>query len=100
MKCFVIYDETGRFYAAEYGDKPSLPTTLNFLQTDIERGSQITSVDISNLENPTLRYTPPEESALKKEIVELRTANERMNAQIEYLTMMAETEDPEVEVEA
>ncbi len=28
MKCFMIYDETGRIYAAEYGEKHSLQQNL------------------------------------------------------------------------
>ncbi|WP_313151843.1 hypothetical protein [Lacrimispora sp.] len=89
MKCFVIYDETGRIYAAEYGEKPTLPTELNFIQTEIEDGSQITSVDVSDRENPKLLYNAPKESALEKELTEIKESNDKLKAQIAYLSMMS-----------
>lgn len=89
MKCFVIYDETGRIYAAEYGEKPTLPTELNFIQTEIEDGSQITRVDVSDRENPKLLYNAPKESALEKELTEIKESNDKLKAQIAYLSMMS-----------
>lgn len=89
MKCFVIYDETGRIYAAEYGEKPTLPTELNFIQTEIEDGSLITSVDVSDQENPKLLYNAPKESALEKELTEIKESNDKLKAQIAYLSMMS-----------
>lgn len=89
MKCFVIYDETGRIYAAEYGEKPTLPTELNFIQTEIEDGSQITRVDVSDHEKPKLLYNAPKESALEKELTEIKESNDKLKAQIAYLSMMS-----------
>lgn len=68
MKCFVIYDETGRIYAAEYGEKPILPTEINFIQTEIKEGSQITRVDVSDQENPKLLSIAPRRVFWKKNL--------------------------------
>jgi hypothetical protein len=89
MKCFVIYDETGRIYAAEYGEKLTLPTELNFIQTEIEDGSQITSVDVTDRENHKLLYNAPKESALGKELTELKESNDKLKAQMAYMSMMS-----------
>lgn len=71
MKCFVIYDETGRIYAAEYGEKITFPMELKYIQTEIEDGSQITSVDVADQENHKLLSISHKESVLEKEITRI-----------------------------
>lgn len=89
MNCFAIYDETGRIYAAEYGEKQSLPAALDYLQAEIEDGSQITRVDVTDREKPKLLCTAPKESELKKELAEIKESNDRLGAQMAYLSMMS-----------
>ena len=89
MKCFVIYDETGRIYAAEYGEKPILPDEIKFMQTEIEEDSRISSVDVSDAENHKLIFITPKEKVLENELNEVKKSNNELKAQIEYLSMMS-----------
>lgn len=77
MKCFVIYDETGRIYAAEYGEKPTLPIELNYIQTEIDNDSQIISVDVSDQEHHKLLSVVPKEVALDIELT--KSKNQLIN---------------------
>lgn len=89
MKCFVIYDETGRIYAAEYGDKPTLPNEIKFMQTDIEDESRISRVDISDPDNHKLIFIVTKEKVLENELAEVKKSNNKLKAQLEYLSMMS-----------
>lgn len=89
MKCFVVYDETGRIYAAEYGEKQSLPAALDYLQADLEDGAQLTRVDVADPKNPKLLYATSKENELKKELAEIRESNDKLGAQVAYLSMMS-----------
>lgn len=48
MKVFVVYDETGRIYGVEYGEKQNLPNKMSFMQFEIPDDAQITGVKIDN----------------------------------------------------
>jgi len=82
MKVFIVFDETGRIYGVEYGEKTTVPVQMNFVQSEVPDGAQINGVDVSNPDNPQITYTESKETALEKQIKEL-------NAQIEYLSMMS-----------
>lgn len=82
MKVFVVFDETGRIYGAEYGEKPSMPIKINFTQSEIPDGAQITGVDVTDPDSPVIKYIEPKESVLEKQVKSL-------TAQIEYLSMMS-----------
>jgi len=82
MKVFIVYDETGRIYGVEYGEKTTVPAQMNFVQSEVPDGAQINWVDVSDPDNPQITYTESKETALEKQIQEL-------NAQIEYLSMMS-----------
>lgn len=82
MKCYVIYDETGSVYAVRYGKDQVIPEKIQGIFQEIPDGGLITGVDVSDLENHNILFTPPKESALEKEII-------RLNAQVAYLSMMS-----------
>lgn len=90
MKTFIVYDETGRIYAIEYGERSYIPKRFQSIEKEIEDGSQILSVDLSNPENPEVVTIPSKESVMEKELTELKKSNNELKAQIEYLTMKVE----------
>lgn len=64
MKVFTIFDETGRLYGIEYGEKQILPKQINFLQSEIPDGAHITGIEINDGE-PQIIYTEPKNANLK-----------------------------------
>ncbi len=85
MKVYVIYDETGSVHAVRYGEDQSAPEEIKGKVFDLPEGALITNVDVSDSENHKVVFNPPKESALEKEVKELR-------AQVAYLTMMSGVE--------
>ena len=84
MKVFAVFDETGKIYGVEYGEKQVIPTQMNFLQTEIPDGAQIMSIDTTEKE-PKIIYKETREMVLEKQITTL-------NAQIAYLQMISNIE--------
>lgn len=82
MNVYAIYDETGSIYAVRYGDNQHIPNELRGLYQEVPDGALIDGVDVSDPESHKLLFTPPKESALEKEVKELR-------AQVAYLSMMS-----------
>lgn len=89
MKTFIVYDETGRIYAIEYGERSYNPKGFQSIEKEIEDGSQIIRVDLSNAEKPEIITIAPKESVLEKVLAELKQSNNELKAQIEYMSMMS-----------
>lgn len=82
MKVYVIYDETGSVYAVRYGEDQTAPEEIRGIVQEIPEGSLITRVDVSNPVEPKILFTPSRESALEKELKEVK-------AQLAYISMMS-----------
>jgi hypothetical protein len=89
MNVYAIYDETGSIYAVRYGDNQHIPNELRGLYQEVPDGALIDGVDVSDTESHKLLFTPPKESVLEKELVELKESNDKLSAQIAYLSMMS-----------
>jgi hypothetical protein len=96
MKVFVVYDETGRIYSAEYAEKSVLPDEIKFLYVDMDENSYVKRVDVSDPKNHKLICSEPRK-VIEVELAELRESNERLTAYVEYLSMMSRVEVEEVE---
>lgn len=92
MNTYIVYDETGRIYAIEYGEQSYIPKRFQSIEKEIEDGSQIIRVDVSNAESPEVITIAPKESVLEKELTKLKQSNNELIAQIEYLSMMSDIE--------
>lgn len=84
MKVCVIYDETGRVLAAEYGRK--IPyEKISSKVFDIADGDNIQRIDLSDKEYPKVVIVKSKEGLLLNQI-------EKLTAQVEYLSMMSGVE--------
>lgn len=82
MHVYVIYDNTGSVHAVRYGEDQSVPEEIRGIVQEIPEGSLITRVDVSDPVEPKILFTPSRESALEKELKEVK-------AQLAYISMIS-----------
>ena len=74
MKALVIYDATGRIWLISYGEE-TLPQGLTCMFVDIPDGAQLTSIDVTNPEDPqpVFDYLPESDiGRLQKDVAALK----------------------------
>lgn len=81
MKCLVVYDETGVIYAVRY-DATALPNSIKCILQEVDEGSMVLSVDVTDSENPKVLTQLTNESILQNKVTQLE-------AKVQYYSMMA-----------
>lgn len=77
MKALVIYDATGRIWLISYGEE-TLPQGLTCMFVDIPDGAQLTSIDVTNPDDPqpVFDYLPESDiGRLQKEVEKLKATD-------------------------